>query len=58
VKRKMAVRRHSKIIEELKKEHEDFLKGETYSTNISAPGEKSLVVRKESLQVMGVHSVG
>jgi hypothetical protein len=38
VKRTMAVRRHSKIIEELKKEHADFLKGKTYATNISGPG--------------------
>jgi hypothetical protein len=36
----MAVRRHSKVIEELKKEHEDFLKGKTYATNISGPGEE------------------
>jgi hypothetical protein len=41
MKRKLAgVRRHTKIIEELKKEHEDFLKGKTYATNISAPGEE------------------
>jgi hypothetical protein len=40
VKRTMAVRRYSKIIEELKKEHEDFLKGKTYATNISGPGEE------------------
>jgi hypothetical protein len=40
VKRTMAVRRHSKIIEELKKEHEDFLKGKTYTSNISGPGEE------------------
>jgi hypothetical protein len=40
VKRTMAVRRDSEIIEELKKEHEDFLKGKTYATNISGPGEE------------------
>jgi hypothetical protein len=38
VKRTMAVRRLSKTIEEPKKEHEDFLKGKTYATNISGPG--------------------
>jgi hypothetical protein len=42
VKRKMAVRQHTKIIEELKKEHGDFLKGKTYTTNISAPGEEPI----------------
>jgi hypothetical protein len=34
------VRRHLKIIEELKKEHEDFLKGKMCSANISMPGEE------------------
>jgi hypothetical protein len=41
VKRNMALRRHSKIMEELQKEHEDFLNGETYATNISAPGQEA-----------------
>jgi hypothetical protein len=40
VKRKMAVRRHTKTREELKKENEDFLKGGAYATNISPPGEE------------------
>jgi hypothetical protein len=40
VERNMALRQHSKIMEELQKEHEDFLNGKTYETNISAPGEE------------------
>jgi hypothetical protein len=41
VKRNMALRRHSQIMEELRKEHEDFLNGKTYVTNISTPGEEA-----------------
>jgi hypothetical protein len=33
-------------MEELQKEHEDFLNGKTYATNISAPGEEPTAMRR------------
>ena len=46
VKHKLATMRHSKIIEELKKEKTDYLRGKTYRSGMSAPGEEGFVATR------------